>query len=57
MWEEVKEKIDHAAQILMDQMEASGKPYPADVYIIWNDLAYLQYVLDVKVEYWGSKER
>ncbi len=32
MWEEVKEKIDHAAQILMDQMEASGKPYPADVY-------------------------
>jgi hypothetical protein len=57
MWESVKEKIDQAAQILMEQMEASGKPYPADVYLLWNDLAFLQYVLDVKVEYWGAKER
>lgn len=54
MWESVKEKIDQAAQILMEEMEASGKPYPADVYLLWNDLAFMQYVLDVKVEYGGS---
>ncbi len=35
----------------------SNKTLERGIYIIWNDLAYLQYVLDVKVEYWGSKER
>ena len=56
MWVEVKEKVDEAARILMDEMQSSGKPYPADVYIVWNDLAFLQYVLDVKVEDWESTE-
>jgi hypothetical protein len=50
MWQEVKGKIDEAFQILTAVMEESGEPYPADVYLLWNDLAFMRYQLDAKID-------
>ena len=52
MWDEVKEKVDDACQVLEEVLEETGEPYPADVYLLWNDLAFMRYQLDVKCKGW-----
>ena len=52
MWDEVRKKVDDACLILECVLEECGEPYPADVYLIWNDLAFTRYQLEVKSEGW-----
>ncbi len=52
MWHEVKGNVDAACRVLEEALEESGEPYPADVYLFWNDLVFMRYQRDVECEGW-----
>lgn len=52
IWHEVKEKVDGACRVLKEVSEESGELYPADVYLLWNELVFMRCRLDVKCEDW-----